>query len=78
MRESDAESQASKRRKKGREKQYNVIATATWGNQVPGLNLAIGDIETYENEVSGQMQIISGQLQALKKSGNGGMLVYRY
>ena len=45
MRESDTESQASKKRKREREKQDNVIATATWGNQVPGLNLAIGDIK---------------------------------
>ena len=42
------------------------------GKQVPGLNLAIGDIKTYENEVPGQMQMISGQLQTLKQSGNGG------
>ena len=41
------------------------MANATWGDQVPGLNKAIGDIRNFETEVHGQLQV-------LRQGGTGG------
>ena len=46
--------------------------------KVPGLNRAIEDIQAVENNVYGQVQIVSNQLQKLKKMELAEMSVCRF
>ena len=72
MRDFNTDSHGSKRRKRGREEQEKERAIASRGKKVPGLNRATEDIQAVENNVYGQVQNISNQLQKLKQDGIGG------